>query len=188
MATHMPGRTISITGEILATDDPQSIILYSPSTAIVLGTPVNYNGDMARIRIFSIINSLPEVFTPVILPTDTEAQKEQKNSFFTAQPKKGLIVSLEDPLGKRFHAGIVNLYNVRPNFVSGVNEFFSDLDIYGIQFGYKIVAQVVDRGYGLLRENLEENQQNDCIHFTGFARESSSFLQGSDDAIYNYII
>lgn len=189
MAIALPDRTRQIFGKISATSSPQSAILYTPSSASVLGTTVNYNGGMARIRICAFFDSLPEVHTPIILPTDTNAQKEQKNQFFRAQPKKGLMVYLENPTGtEKFEVGIVDLYNVKPCFLTGISEFFSDLQIYGIQFGWKIVVEVIDRGYGLLQINTGENQQNDQISFTGFAKEESSFLQGDDDAIYNFVV
>lgn len=189
MAILMPDRTRQIVGKISATNNPQSATLYTPSTATVLGTPINYNGGMARIRIWAFLDSLPEVHAPVILPTDTNVQKEQKNQFFRSAPKKGLIVYLESPIGnERYEVGIVDIYNIKPCFLTGVSEFFSDLQIYGIQFGWKIVAEVIDRGYGLLQVNSAEGQQNDRITFTGFANENSSFLQGSDDAIYNYVV
>lgn len=189
MAILMPDRTRQITGEILATSNPQSATLYTPSSASVLGTPVNYNGGAAIIRVFALIDSLPEVHAPVILPTDTNAQKEQKNQFFRAAPKKGIIVYLESPVGnKRYKVAIIDLYNVKPCFLTGVSEFFSDVKVYGIQFGWKIIVQVIDRGYGLLQVNTGEGQQDDEITFTGCAYETSSFLQGDNDAIYNYIV
>lgn len=188
MAILMPDRTRQISGKISATSNPQSAILYTPSTASVLGTPVNYNGGMARIRVCAFLDSIPETHAPVILPTDTLAQKEQKNAFFRSAPKKGLMVYLQSPSNENFEVGIVDIYNVKPCFLTGVSEFFSDLQIYGIQFGWKIFAEVVDRGYGLLETNSGENQQNDRISISGFADETSSFLQGSDDAIYNYVV
>lgn len=189
MAILMPDRTRQIVGKISANSNPQSATLYTPSTASVLGTAVNYNGGMARIRICAFLDSLPEVHAPVILPTDTNAQKEQKNQFFRSAPKKGLMVYLENPTGnEKYEVGIVDLYNVKPCFLTGVSEFFSDLEIYGIQFGWKIVVEVIDRGHGMLKVNTGENQQNDRISFTGFAKEESSFLQGDNDAIYNFVV
>jgi hypothetical protein len=189
MAIPMPERKKQIAGKISATSDPQSILLYTPSTATVLGTTVNYNGDMARIRICALVDSLPEVYAPVILPTDTNAVKEQKNQYFRIQPKKGLMIYLESPItNERFRVGIVDVYNVKPCFLTGVSEFFSDLQVYGIQYGWKIVAETIDRGWGLLQTNTGENQQNDQIDFTGFAIEQSSFLQDKDDTIYNYVV
>lgn len=189
MAILMPDRTRQIVGKISATSNPQSAILYTPSTASVLGTAVNYNGGMARIRICAFLDSLPEVHAPVILPTDTNAQKEQKNQFFRSAPKKGLMVYLENPTATdKYEVGIVDLYNVKPCFLTGVSEFFSDLEIYGIQFGWKIVVEVINRGHGMLQVNTGENQQNDRISFTGFAKEESSFLQGDNDAIYNLVV
>lgn len=183
----MPERKKQIAGKISAINNPQSVTLYTPSTATVLGTPVNYNGDMARIRVFAFIDSLPEVHAPVILPTDTNAVKEQKNQFFRSHPKKGIIIYLQSPNNEKFEVGIIDVYNVKPCFLTGVSEFFSDLQLYGIQFGWKIVAEVVNRGHGMLQLNTEEEKQNDFISFTGFAIENSSFLQGSDDTIYNYV-
>ncbi len=190
MAIDMPDRTRQIAGKILATSNPQSAILYTPSTALVLRAPVNYNGGMARIRICAFLDSIAETQAPIISPTDTLAQKEQKNAFFRSAPKKGLMVYLESPgpANEKFEVAIVDIYNIKPCFLTGVSEFFSDLEIYGIQFGWKIVAEIIDRGHGLLKTNSGGNQQNDRIIFTGFASEKSSFLQGSDDVIYNYII
>lgn len=189
MAILMPERKKQIVGKISATSNPQSITLYTPSTATVLGTAVNYNGDMARIRVCAFLDSIPEVHAPVILPTDTNLIKEQKNQFFRSQPKKGLMVYLEAPISnERFEVGIVDIYNVKPNFLTGVSEFFSDLELYGIQFGWKIVVEVIDRGFGLLQVNTGENQQNDRISFTGFAVEQSSFLQDANDVVYNYVV
>lgn len=185
----MPDRTRQIAGKISATSNPQSAMLYTPSSAIVLGTTVNYNGGMARIRVCAFLDSIPETHAPVILPTDTLAQKEQKNQFFRSAPKKGLMAYLENPNGSdKYEIGIIDLYNVKPNFLTGVSEFFSDLQIYGIQFGWKIGIEVVDRGYGVLQVNTGENQQNDRISITGFAEEHSSFLQGSDDTVYNFVV
>ncbi len=189
MAINMPDRTKQIAGKISASSNPQSVILYTPSTATVLGTPINYNGGMARIRICAFIDSLPEVYAPVILPTDTNAQKEQKNAFFRSAPKKGLMVYLQNSFNNElFEVGIVDIYNIKPCFLTGVSEFFSDLEIYGIQFGWKIVVEIIDRGYGVLQLNASENKQNDRISFTGFANEQSSFLQGSDDVVYNFVV
>jgi len=189
MAIPLPDRTIQIAGKVFATSNPQKITLYTPSTANVLTTPVNYNGGMARIRVCAFIDSLPEVHAPVILPTDTLAIKEQKNAFFRVAPKKGVMVYLQQPItNELFEVGIIDIYNIKPCFLTGINEFFSDLQIYGIQFGWRIVAEVIDRGYGILQTNSGENQQNDRITFTGFAEDHSSFLQGSDDTIYNYVV
>lgn len=189
MAIDMPDRVRQIAAKISATSNPQNATLYTPSTAIVLGTPINYNGGMARIRVCAFLDSLPEVHAPVILPTDTNAIKEQKNQFFRSQPKKGLMVYLLNPAGtEKFEVGMVDLYNIRPCFLTGVSEFFSDLEVYGIQFGWKILVEVIDRGFGVLQANTGEGQQNDRISFTGFADEKSSFLQGSDDAIYNFVV
>jgi len=189
VAIPLPERKKQIASKILATNDPQSAHLYTPSTALVLGVPVNYNGDMARIRVCAFLDSLPEVHAPVILPTDTLAQKEQKNQYFRIQPKKGLLISLVSPIGnEKFEVGIIDIYNVKPCFLTGVSEFFSDIQLYGIQFGWKIFIEVIDRGWGLLQTNADENKQDDRISFTGFAIEKSSFLQGADDTVYNYIV
>lgn len=188
MAIEMPDRTKQIGAKILATSNPQSATLYTPSTANVLGVPVNYNGGMARIRICAFIDSLPQTHAPIILPTDTLAQKEQKNAFFRSAPKKGILVYLQSPTNELFEVGAIDIYNIKPFFLTGASEFFSDLQLYGIQFGWKIVAETIDRGYGILQTNSGENQQDDRITFTGFANENSSFLQGSDDTIYNYVV
>lgn len=188
MAIPMPERKIQIGAKLTAASNPQSTQLYTPSTALVLGTAVNYNGDMARIRVWARLDSLPETHAPVILPTDTNATKEQKNQFFRSQPKKGLMVYLESPNNEKFEVGIIDVYNVNPNFLTGINEFFSDLQFYGIQWGWKITIEVVDRGWGLLQANTGENHRDDQISITGFVVEQSSFLQGKDDVIYNYVV
>jgi len=188
MAIAMPERKIQIAGKITAASNPQSVQLYTPSTAMVLGTAVNYNGDMARIRVCAFLDSLPEVHAPVILPIDTNATKEQKNQFFRVQPKKGLMVYLESPSNEKFEVGIIDVYNVKPCFLTGISEFFSDLQLYGIQFGWKILVEAIDRGWGLLQVNTGENQQDDRISITGFAIEQSSFLQSDNDVIYNYVV
>lgn len=188
MAIPLPDRTIQIGAKIFATTNPQRVTLYTPTSVTLLGTQINYNGSMARIRICAFLDSLPQVQAPVILPTDTLAQKEQKNNFFRAQPKKGLMVYLESPTNnERFEVGIIDLYNTRPCFLTGVSEFFSDLQVYGIQFGWKIVVEVIDRGFGLLQVNNGENTQNDRISFSGFVNEQTSFLQDDNDVIHNFV-
>jgi hypothetical protein len=188
MAIPLPERKKQIGGKILATSNPQSLIIYTPSSATVLGTAVNYNGEMATIRVCSSLDSLgPEVYAPVILPTDTNATKEQKNQFFRGQPKKGLMLYLENPANERFEVGVIDLYNTRPRFLTGINEFFSDLKNYGIEFGWKIVVEVIDRGWGVLQVNTGENQINDQVSITGFVIEQGSFLQDHNDVIYNYV-
>ena len=187
MAIPMPERKKNIGKKILATDTNQSVYLYTPSEATVLGTVINYNGDMARIRVCASLDSLPLTVTPVILPTDTNAVKEQKNHFFRNQPKKGLMVYLQSPVGEKFEVGVIDIYNVKPRFLTGINEFFSDLEIYGIEFGWKIFVEIVDRGWGLLQVNNGENQIDDQVHITGFVIEQSSFLQDHNNVVYNYV-
>jgi len=187
MSIPMPTLTKQIGGKISATSNPQSVMLYTPSSASVLGTQINYNGGMARIRIWAFIDSLPEVVAPVILPTDTNSEKERKNNSFRINPKKGVMIYLQSPSNEKFEVAIIDIYNVKPCFLTGVNEFFSDVNIYGIQFGWKILAEIIDRGYGMLQVNTGENQQNDRITFTGFVTEESSFLQDKNDVIYNFV-
>lgn len=186
MAIDMPNRVQQIAARL--TPASQNAILYTPSSATVLGTPINYNGFMATIRVAAYIDSTPQTFAPIIFPTDTLAQKEQKNQMFRSQPKKGLMIYLQNPTGTNFEVGMIDLYNVKPIFLTGANEFFTDLDTYGIKFGWKIFAQIIDRGFGLLRNNTETSQQNDWVSITGFVNETSSFLQGNDDTVYNFIV
>jgi hypothetical protein len=188
MAIDMPDRFAQIAARITPATSNQEAILYVPSSATVLSTPVNYQGYMAVIRCAVYIDSLPETFAPVILPTDTLAQKEQKNQMFRANPKKGLLVSLLSPINEIFEVGIIDLYNVKPIFLTGVNEFFTDLEIYGIKFGWRIHAKMIDRGHGLLQNNTGVGKQNDWLSITGYVTEKSSFLQDHDNVVYNYII
>gem|GEM_PF-1752486 len=187
----MPNRKKQIAAKINASNNSQSAFLYTPSTVQLLNTPVNYNGEMIRIRVCAFIYSLPEVYVPIILPTDTNLQKEQKNEMFRKNPKKGLMIYLQNPSKtEKYEIGLIDLYNVKPYFQTGISEFFSDLDSYGIEFGWSIVAEMVDRGHGLLQTNTGENQEDytqDYISITGWVKEDSSFLQGNNDAIYNFI-
>ena len=180
MAIDMPDRTRQIAARITASTPNQEAILYSPSTSNVLGTPINYQGDAVVIRCCCFISSIAETFPPNILPTDTEAQKEQKNQFFRSTPKKGLMIYLRSPSNQDFEVAVIDLYNVKPVFLAGVNEYFSGLDSYGIQFGWRIVARMIDRGFGLL-------QQTDWVSITGFVGENSSFLQDHNNIVYNFI-
>ena len=186
MAIDMPERLGQIAAKL--TPANQSAILYTPSSATVLGVPINYNGFMATIRIAAYIDSTLETFAPIILPTDTLAQKEQKNQMFRSQPKKGLMIYLQNASGINFEVGMIDLYNVKPIFLTGANEFFTDLDTYGIKFGWKIFAQIIDRGFGLLQNNTGTGKQDDWVAITGFVNEKSSFLQGNDDTVYNFIV
>lgn len=186
MAIDMPNRVQQIATRLTPVN--QNAILYTPSSATVLGIPINYNGAMATIRIAAYIDSTLETFAPIILPTDTLARKEQKNQMFRSQPKKGLMIYLQNPTGTNFEIAMIDLYNVKPIFLTGANEFFTDLDAYGIKFGWKIFAQIIDRGFGLLQNNTDTNKQNDWVSITGFINETSSFLQGNDDTVYNFII
>lgn len=187
MSIPLPGRTRQIGKRITAVNSIQRTILYTPSSAMVLGTRVNYNGSAARIRVCASIDSLPECSAPVILPTDTNSQKEQKNHFFRSHAKKGLLIYLESPTSaEKFEVAVIDIYNVKPRFLTGVSEFLGDdIIFYGVEYGWKIVAEVIDVGYGMLQINTEG--ENDRIDFTGFAKEESSFLQDKNDVIYNFI-
>ena len=188
MAINMPTRTKQIAARITPTTPNQEAILYQSSTATVLDTNVNYQGGMAVVRALAYIDSLPEVFAPVILASDTLQQKEQKNQLFRVNPKKGLLVSLQSPApaNQNFEVGMIDLYNVKPVFQTGVNEFFSGLAIYGIQSGWKIHARIVDRGHGLLVNNSAP-LQNDWVSITGYVDENSSILQDHNNIVYNFI-
>jgi hypothetical protein len=188
MAIELPKRTKQIAAKITPATPGQEAILYQSSNATVLGTNVNYQGGMAVIRALAYIDSLPETYAPVILPTDTLQQKEQKNQLFRISPKKGLLVSLQSPApaNQDFEVGMIDLYNVKPVFQTGVNEFFSGLTIYGIQSGWKIHAKIVDRGHGLLLPNPTP-LQNDWVSITGYVDENSSILQDHNNIVYNFI-
>ena len=188
MAIEMPDRIAQIAARITPATANQEAVLYTPSTASVLSTAVNYQGYMAVIRCAAYIDSLSQVFVPIDDPADTTARREQKAQLFRANPKKGLLISLRSPTNEDFEVGIIDLFNVKPIFLSGANEYFTDLELYGIKFGWKIQAKIVDRDYGLLQNNTGEGQQNDWVSITGFVIERSSFLQDRNDTILNYII
>lgn len=186
MAIDMPDRIAQIAAKITPATSNQEVILYTSSTATVLGIGINYQGYMATVRCMAYIDSISESFAPIILPTDTEAQKEQKNQFFRANPKKGLMLYLRSPTNEDFEAGLIDLYNVKPVFLAGIDEYFSGVTIYGIKFGWRLVAKVIDRGFGLLQNNTA-GKQNDWLSITGFVEEKSSFLQDHNNIVYNFI-
>lgn len=188
MAIDMPDRLKQIGARITPSTANQEAILYTPSSATVLGTTVNYQGYMAVIRAACYIDSLPVTFAPIILPTDTLAQKEQKNQMFRSNPKKSLLICLRNPSGQDFEVGMIDLYNVKPLFLTGVNEFFTDLESYGIGFGWSIYTKIVNRGHGLLQNNAGAGLQNDWVSITGYVVEKSSFLQDHNNVVYNYIV
>lgn len=188
MAIDMPDRVAQVAARITPATSNQETILYTPSSATVLGTAINYQGHMAVIRVACKIDSLTETFAPMILPSDTLAQKEQKNQLFRSSPKKGLLVSLRNPSGQDFEVGMIDLYSVKPIFLTGVNEFFTDLEFYGIKFGWSIHAKMIDRGHGLLQNNTGVGLQNDWVSITGYVVEKSSFLQDHNNIVYNYVV
>jgi hypothetical protein len=94
---------------------------------------------------------------------------------------------LRSPTNQDFEVGMIDLFNVKPIFLTGINEYFTDLEIYGIKFGWRIVARMVNRGHGLLANNTGAGQQNDWLSITGFVVEKSSFLQDHNNIVYNYI-
>jgi hypothetical protein len=184
MAIEMPDRIAQIAFKF--TPATQEGALYTPSSASVLGTSVNYQGYMAVLRCAAYIDSLSQVFVPIDDPGDTTARREQKAQLFRANPKKGLLISLRGPANEDFEVGIIDLFNVKPIFLSGINEYFTDLELYGIKFGWKIQAKIVDRGHGLLQNNTGEGQQNDWVSVTGFVVEKSGFLQDHNNVVYNF--
>lgn len=188
MAIDMPDRVVQIATRLnfLSLD----ATVYSVGSAKVLNTPVNYNGFVNTIRVSCYLDSIPEVYAPVILPTDTLAQKEQKNQMFRSQPKIGLLFSLKNTAGDTFEVGMIDLYNVKPIFLTAANEFFTDLDAYGMQYGWSIFAEIVDRGFGILSafDPSKPGSRTDWVSITGFVVEKSSFLQDSDTLVYNYIL
>lgn len=188
MAIDMPDRLSQIAARITPATGSQEAVLYTPSNATVLGTPINYQGHMAVIRVACYLDSISQTFAPMILPTDTLAQKEQKNQMFRASPKKGLLVSLRSQGGQNFEVGMIDLYNVKPIFLTGINEFFTDLDFYGIAFGWSIHAKIIDRGHGLLQNNTGAGRQDDWVSITGYVVEKSSFLQDHNNIVYNYVV
>jgi hypothetical protein len=187
MAIALPNRFRQIAARITPTTSNQEAILYTPSTATVLGANVNYQGCAAVIRCCCYLDSIAETFAPVILPTDTQQQKEQKNQFFRSSPKKGLMVYLRNPAGQDFEVGLIDLYNVKPVFLAGVDEYFTSRDGYGIQSGWRIVAKMIDRGFGLLQSNTAAGKQDDWVSITGFLIEKSSVLQDHNNVVYNYV-
>ena len=187
MAIEMPDRIAQIASRITPATANQEAVLYTPSTASVLSTTVNYQGYMAVIRCAAYIDSLTQIFVPIDDPADTTARREQKAQLFRANPKKGLLISLRSPSNEDFEIGIIDLFNVKPIFLSGANEYFTDLELYGIKFGWKIHAKMIDRNWGLLQNNTGEGQQDDFVSITGFVVEKSGFLQDHNNAVYNYI-
>lgn len=187
MAIDMPDRVRQIAARITPATSNQEAVLYTPSTATVLGTEINYQGYAAVIRCCCYLDSITQTFAPTILATDTENQKEQKNQLFRSSPKKGVMLYLRSPTNQDFEVGLIDLYNVKPVFLTGINEYFSGFDSYGVQFGWRIVARMVNRGFGLLQDNTGAALQNDWVSITGFVGEKSSILQDHNNIISNYI-
>ena len=150
----------------------QSGILYRPRSISILGKEIPLQGYIAVIRCCAFINSIPETWQPVPDPTDTSARKIQKWQAFRASPRKGLLISLRKD-NQKSRIGIIDLYNVQPCFLTGANEYFSALEIYGVQPGWEIFAEVVDRGFGL----LENKEKTDEVDVSGYVLERGAFLQ-----------
>jgi hypothetical protein len=187
MAIGMPDRIQQIGASITPATPNQEAILYLPSQATLLGTNIRYQGYMAVVRCLAYIDSVQEVFSPVILPTDTLNQKEQKLQLFRQNPKKGLLISLANPTtNQSIRVGFIDLYNVKPAFQTGINEFFSAFQVYGIEFGWQLHVKVVDRGWGLLQNNTSP-LQNDWVDISGYVEEKSSILQDHNNVIYNFV-
>jgi len=187
MAIEMPDRVAQVAARITAATPSQEAVLYTPSTASVLSTTINYQGYMAVIRCASYLDSITETWVPIDDPADTTARREQKAQLFRSNHKKGLQILLRSPTNQDFEVGMIDLFNVKPIFLTGMNEYFTDLEFYGIKFGWRIVAKMVDRGHGLLANNTGAGQQNDWLSITGFVVEKSSFLQDHNNVVYNYI-
>ncbi len=184
MAVELPDRIAQIAQRFTPTN--QEATLYTPSSTSVLGTEINYQGYMAVVRCAAYIDSLSQVFVPVDDPGDTTARREQKAQLFRANPKKGILISLRSPSNIDFEVGIIDVFNVKPIFLSGINEYFTDLELYGIQSGWKIQAKIIDRGFGLLQNNTGEGQQNDWVSVTGYVVEKGGFLQDHNNVVYNF--
>lgn len=155
------------------TPSNQSGVLYKPRTISVLNSPIPLQGYTAVIRCCAFINSIPETWQPVPDPTDTTARKMQKWQAFRASARKGLLISLRKG-SQKTRIGIIDLYNVQPCFLTGANEYFSALEIYGIEPGWEIFAEIIDRGFGFL-EN--KDGKNDEIDVSGYTIERGAFLQ-----------
>jgi hypothetical protein len=187
MAIEMPTRIQQIGASIDSATANQEAVLFTPSQVTLLGTNIRYQGYMAVVRCLAYIDSLQEVFPPIILPTDTLNQKEQKLQLFRQNPKKGLLVSLRNPTtNQSIRVGFIDLYNVKPAFQTGINEYFSAFEVYGIEFGWQLHVQIVDRGWGLLQNNAAP-LQNDWVHISGYVEEKSSILQDHNNVVYNFV-
>ncbi len=180
MAIEMPNRVVQIATRISIAAPNQQADLFSPSSATVLSTNIRYQGYAGSLRAWAAISSIPETFAPANDPRDSPLARQNKLQQFRASPKKGLSVGLVDPGGTFYECFIADLYSVRPGFLMGLNEYFSGLELFGIQAGWKLRAKIVDRGWGLL-------EGSDYVVISGFVEERSSFLQDENLTIYNFI-
>lgn len=180
MAIEMPNRVVQIAARVSPGTPNQQADLFVPSSAAVLNANIRYQGYAGSLRAWSVISSISETFTPANDPRDSPLQRQNKLQQFRASPKKGLSVGLVDPGGTFYECFIADLYSVRPGFLMGLNEYFSGLELFGIQAGWKLRCKVIDRGWGLL-------EGDDYVVISGFVEERASFLQDESLNVYNFI-
>lgn len=173
MAVEGNKKIVPIRATLTATNQSVTILSNSRSSTI-LGVSVPHQCFIYGLQGWGEIRSLDEAFLPVDDPKDSSIVRRQKREFFRASPKVGIDIRLQ-PIGEIFTTGNgktsgYDFFPVRPGYLVNLFEYLTRSEKFGLAQGWEIVARQVDRGYGLLTGN-------DFISITGWAEDTSSFLQ-----------
>lgn len=181
MTVNLPDRIFTI-GVTLTPSNPAAI-LYSPTSVVIDGVQVNYNGFITTLRLSAIIASMTQMVLPAPDPAATPAELQLLAQQIKSQPRKSINLYLRktsDPSPAvisgvdEIFIGTISVYPNKPFYMSGVNEYLSDLEMYSIQYGWQLIARATsDAGYGNI-------QGGDKIWIHGAAIERTGVLLRSD--------
>lgn len=198
----LPDRVVQICDRLTPTR--QEVTLYSPFSYRFQKKILRYNGFLSTLRATAYINSLQQLRLPPPNPMATPFEQQQLAMSLTASPQIGLglylrkfVVSANinettqeetevQEYSDDFEIAIIPLYNNQPFYQVGLNEYFSDLELFPIQYGFHIYCRIVDLGFGILTANIDK--PDDYVTVYGSVLEKGSYLLDTDFTPYDTMV
>lgn len=172
---------VYLINDVLKAGDTQPVLLYTPRSQNLQGISIKRYGILTSLRLNAKIRSLSVV--NVVTPDDGASNAELAiyQMELRKQPRKTLKLSVEGFNPYRgvnivSEVALIPMYPNFPRYIAELIDYFTALDIYAFQYGFKLFAQVIDMadGYGVLSGEDEINIYGSVIEKSNFLIDSGS--------------
>ena len=165
-----------INERLTAADGIEPILIYTPRFQMLQGVILKRYGLINTLRINAKITSLDPVNIPPPDPAADTSELAIYQLSLRAQPHKTIRMLVEGFNIYRqaiiiTEVALIPVYPNSPRYLAEVVDYFTTLEMYGFQFGYKLWFQLID-----MNNNSGVLSGNDEINIYGSVVEKSTYL------------